>query len=78
MITRADFIGFNVLGPSQRAYSNYAIKGASAWPKGWTADIQGPSLILEGEGRRIEVPRARCVVYTDGVATSVEPKAKSK
>ncbi len=68
MILRADFIGFSVLGPSRRATTAYRATGADAWPKQWTATVEGPHLVLEGEGQRIEVPRARCVVYHDAAS----------
>jgi len=65
-VTRATFIGFSVLGPRQRAMSDFKSPDqvGSDW-KGWTCALEGPHVILEGEGRRIEVPRARCVVYLD-------------
>ena len=63
MIQRVDFIGFSVLGPSRRAHTAYRATGADAWPKSWTATLDGPNLVLEGDGQRIEVPRARCIVY---------------
>jgi hypothetical protein len=60
-IWRIDFIGVSVLGPLMRAKDHYK---PSDWPR-WTAGVEGPYVVLEGEGRRIEVPRARCVVYLD-------------
>jgi hypothetical protein len=75
-IRRIDFPGFTILGPSQRSYPSFKPED---WPK-WTASIEGPSVVLEGEGRRIEVPRAKCVVYSEslgpgGTAASAPLKA---
>ncbi len=58
-IDRVEFISMTVMGPSRRHWSDYKPKD---WPK-WTAAIEGPSVVFEGEGRRVEVPRARCIVY---------------
>lgn len=60
-IARVEFIGFVVAGPRQSARQSYK---PSDW-KDWTAAIEGPSVVLEGEKRRIEVPRSRCIVTFD-------------
>lgn len=84
MIQRVDLIGFAIVnGPLNRSHSSYSAK-ASEW-KGWTVAIEGPSVVFTGEGRRIEVPRARCVVASDladdkfvGVDLTSQPKGKAK
>ena len=58
MIKRIEFIGFSVAGP--RGTMRPAYK-ASEWP-GWTVEVDGAFLLLRGEGRVVEIPRARCVV----------------
>lgn len=73
-IRRISFIGFSVLSPDNRSQHEWK---PTEW-KGWTAEIQGPQLVLEGKGQRIEVPRARCVVYSDAEPVVAEPKGKAK
>lgn len=77
-IARVEFIGFTVTGPSYRSFSFYK---ASDWPR-WTCVVEGPSLIFEGEDgrngrRRIEVPRALCVVHYDAAAKAEEPRLEA-
>jgi hypothetical protein len=58
-IARVEFIGFTVLGPSWRSMAHYK---PHEWSR-WTVTLEGPYVALEGEGRKIEVPRARCIVH---------------
>lgn len=60
-IVRVEFVGCTVMGPRWRSQSGYK---PEEW-KGWTVAVEGPQLILEcrEEDRRIEVPKARCVVH---------------
>lgn len=76
MITRCDFIGFNMPGgPNKKTFTSYSIKDSS-W-KGWTVEVSGPVVVFQGEGRRIEVPRALCMVQMDLTAPApvIETKA---
>jgi hypothetical protein len=59
VIDRVEFISMTVMGPARRHWPNYK---AAEWPR-WTVALEGPSVVFEGEGRRVEVPRARCLVY---------------
>jgi hypothetical protein len=62
-IVRIDFLGFTVTGPERRkVMSCFALSGVNAWGKDWHATAEGQELILEGEGRRLELPRSKCVV----------------
>lgn len=74
VIEKVDFIGFSVLGPAMKSCQAYRTKGADAWPRSWTATLEGPHLVLEDGKRRIEVPRARCVVYSDMTLAKGEPE----
>lgn len=58
MIQRIDFLGFTVVGPRNASKQSWK---ASDWP-GWTASLKGQAVLLEGEGKVIEVPRAKCVI----------------
>jgi hypothetical protein len=71
-IARCEFVGFSVVGPGKRTFQAYK---PSDWVN-WTATAEGPSIIFEGEKRRIEVPRARCVVYSDLPQGEPAPKGK--
>ncbi len=73
-IKRAEFIGFTVLGPAKRSVAAYKSEGADAWPKGWAVALEGPNLVFEGDGRRIEVPRSRCVIYADAATAKASPE----
>lgn len=57
-IMRVEFLGFTVTGPRNAPKSSFK---PSDWPN-WTASVKGQAIILEGEGRVIEVPRGRCVI----------------
>jgi len=72
VIKRVEFIGFTVLGPRQLSATAYKAEGPDAWPKEWVASLEGPHVVLEGEGRRMELPRSRCVVYTDPSAAALK------
>ncbi len=75
MIERVEFVGCTVLGPAKGSRASYTNTGANPWGKGWSARIDGASVILEGEGRRIEVPRSLCVVYHVPDAVPIQPAA---
>jgi hypothetical protein len=75
-ITRIDFLGFTVTGPQRRGTrSAYALSGANAWP-GWTVRVEGQAILLEGEGRLVELPRNKCVVEWDTKAVPEEVPVK--
>jgi hypothetical protein len=57
-IQRVDFVGFTVLGYRSRTQQAYTPKD---WP-GWTCSVKGQAVLLEGEGRVVEVPRGKCVI----------------
>jgi hypothetical protein len=60
VITRIEF-AIVVHGPSWRPCQSYIAKD---W-RGWTARVDGDTVVLEGERRRVEVPRSQCVIYSE-------------
>lgn len=60
-ITRVEFLGFRLSGGPSRSGTLDAFKPKDH-PK-WTVREDGPWLYFEGEGMRLKVPAARCVVH---------------
>ena len=58
VIKRVEFLSFTVAGPRGSVRQNFK---PIDWPR-WTARAEGQAILLEGDGRRIEIPRNRCVV----------------
>lgn len=73
-ITRIEFIGFSVMGPQKKFYQS--IKPEEH--KGWTFTLEGPHLVAEGENRKIEIPRARCVVYSQADKPAADEKSAGR
>lgn len=70
-----DFIGFRVNGPGRRAQDSFKADHAD-W-KGWTATAEGGAVYLEGEGRRIEVPRGHCQIEWEVAAVAMTVKVET-
>jgi hypothetical protein len=68
--SRIEFVGVTIYGPGMRAFQSWK---PQEWP-GWTARVMPEAVILEGQGRRIDLPRSACVLYFDALrAEASEP-----
>jgi hypothetical protein len=69
MITRIDFVGGLVMGPSSRMFQTYTPKD---WP-GWTPTKGDEVITFRGPGgKSIEVPRSMCIVHDDPSADAAK------